>query len=92
MNAPVSHRRLDQNGINNGYATIIHHDPCRYLLNEALNRKICKNKKVIILNFTLKNALHFYVGQVFQRKSCKKRLRQSKYCKSDFKFEIYAKN
>ena len=62
----MSHGRLDQNGINNGHPTIIHNDPCRLLLNEALNRKMHKNKNVIIFDFTPKNALHFYVRQAFQ--------------------------
>ena len=62
----MSHGRLDQYGINNGYPTFIHNDPCRLLLNEALNRKISKNKNVIIFVFTPKNARHFYVIQVFQ--------------------------
>ena len=88
----MSHGRLDQYGVINGYPTITHNDPCRLLLNEALNRKISKNKNVLIFDFTTKKALHFYVRQVFQWKSCKKKVKQSRYWKSDYKFEIYAKN
>ena len=69
----MSHGRLDQYGINNGYPTIIHKWSCRLLLNEALNRKMCKNKNVIIFDFTPRKALHVYVRQVFQWKSGKKR-------------------
>ena len=57
---------MDQYGVNNGYPTFTHNDPCRLLLNEALNRKMHKNKNVIIFVFTPKKALHFYVRQVFQ--------------------------
>ena len=33
--------------VNNGYPTITHIDPCRFLLNEALNRKMSRNKKCL---------------------------------------------